>query len=123
MTKLERLKNRREEILAELAGLEQIRRGSVTEQYVETTRKDGTKTRRGPYVLYSYKEKGKTISRRLTDPKLIPVYRQQIEGFRRFQELTAEFRAVGERISDLLLAEAGLKKTSKRKSRSRKMPR
>jgi len=110
--------------LAEIAALEQIRRGSVVEQFVETTRKDGTKSRRGPYVLYSYKEKGKTVSRRITDREQISVYREQIEAFRRFQELTAELLAIGERISDRMLYEPqGVKKTLKRKSKSKKRPR
>jgi hypothetical protein len=122
MSRLDALRKRREEILAELAGLEQIRRGSVTHQYVEGTRKDGTKTRRGPYALYTFKEKGKTVSRRLTDSELVPVYEAQIEGCRRFQKLTSELLAVGEAICDLVLTEQEEKKTSRRRSRSKKTP-
>ena len=124
MTRVEQLKQQRQQILAEMNELEEIRRGSMVDQYVEATRKDGTQVRRGPYVLYSYKEKGKTISRRITDPDQIPLYREQIKAFRRFQELTAELLGLGERISNQVLSEPqGVKKTSKRKSRSRKMPR
>jgi hypothetical protein len=123
MNRLEALKARRQEILEELAKLHEIRRGSITEQYVETTRKDGTPKRRGPYPLYTFKEKGKTISRRLTDRDLVPVYRSQIEKFRRFQDLTAELLVIGEEISDLVVSEQDVKKTSKPKSRSKKMPR
>jgi len=124
MSQMEQWRKRRRDVLAEIAALEQIRRGSVVEQFVETTRKDGTKSRRGPYVLYSYKEKGKTVSRRITDREQISVYREQIEAFRRFQELTAELLAIGERISDRMLYEPqGVKKTLKRKSKSKKRPR
>lgn len=123
MSEIQRLRNRRAEILAELAHLEQMRRGSITEQYVVGTRRDGTKTRRGPYVLYSYKEKGKTVSRRLTDEEQIPVYRKQIERFRRFQELSGELLGIGERMSELALSDRDEKKTSRRTSKSRKMPR
>ncbi|MEK7285896.1 MAG: DUF6788 family protein [Nitrospirota bacterium] len=90
MTEMETLQNRQGAIMGELAGLGQMRRGSLVEQYVETTKMDGSKGQRGPYVLYSYKEKGKTISRRVTRREEIPVYREQIQTFRRFQELMGE---------------------------------
>ncbi len=105
MSKLDSLSKRKEEILKELAGLEQIRRGTITQQYFEGTRKDGTKTRRGPYPLYTFKEKGKTVSRRVKDPQLLRIYESQIQGFRRFQELTSELLAVGEAMSDLVLSQ------------------
>ena len=124
MSQIEQWRKRREQVLSEMTGLEQMRRGSIVKQYVETTRKDGTQSRRGPYVLYSYKEKGKTVSRRITDPEEISVYREQIKAFRRFQELAAQLLAIGERISDQVLFEPQeVKKTSKRKSKSRRTPR
>lgn len=123
MTEIDTLRKRREEVLAELSHLEQIRRGSVTDQRVPTTHKNGTKTKRGPYPLYSYKEKGKTVSRRITDPDKVARYREQIEGFRQFQRLTAELRSIGERLSDLALSEEGVKKTSPSRRRSNKTPR
>ena len=73
-------------------------------------------------MLYSYKEKGKTVSKRVTDPGQIPVYQKQIDGFRRFQELTAELRAIGEQLSNILLSGRPGKKTSQKKWGSKKMP-
>ena len=67
MTHLETLRSRRSKILKEMSGLEQMRRGSVVEQFVEMVKADGSKVRRGPYALYSYKENKKTVSRRVTD--------------------------------------------------------
>ena len=64
MTHLETLRSRRSKILKEMSGLEQMRRGSVVEQFVEMVKADGSKVRRGPYALYSYKENKKTVSRR-----------------------------------------------------------
>jgi len=122
MATIEHLRAERQQILEELSQLEEIRRGSVVEQFVESTRKDGTRSRRGPYFLYSYKEKQKTISRRLTDHSQVARYRHQIEGFRRFQELTSRLLKIGEQISELLVAREGVKKTSRKKSRSSKTP-
>ena len=109
MQTAEQIRSRRKSILAELASLAEIRRGSVTEQYVEATKKDGSKVRRGPYPLYTFKEKGKTVSRRLRPGQHMEGYRQQIEAFRRFQELVAELLRLGEQFSDLPEA-AGKKK-------------
>jgi len=118
----EKLRARREAILEEIAGIEQMRKGSVTEQYVETVRADGSKGSRGPYFLYSFKEKKKTVSRRITRRDLVPVYRDQIEAFRRFGELVSELTAIGEKLGDLsILQNPGVKKTKnsrlKRKSK------
>jgi len=120
MTELERLRNRRSEILKGISELEQIRRGSVVEQYVETVKADGSTVRRGPYALYSYKEKKKTVSRRVSNPELIKVYREQINAFRRFQELNTELTSIGEKISDMVISEEDDKK-KQQKSLSNKI--
>jgi hypothetical protein len=96
MTRMETLVGRWEEIIKELSGLFEMRRGYVVERFVETLRKDGTKARRGPYALYSYKEKARTVSRRLSDPEPVDTYRGQIQAFRRFQELVQEMVSLGE---------------------------
>lgn len=119
-----KLHDRRRALLDQIADLEQIRRGSITEQFVETILKDGSKSRRGPYVIYSYKARGgRTVSRRLHDPAEIARYRSQIEAFREFQQCTAQLLALGEVLSDYALEDAeAQKKTSnaatKRKPRS-----
>ena len=116
--RLARVRRRRRELLEELARLEQMRRGSLCSQIFEAKRKDGTKVYRGPYALYTYKEKGKTISRRITNPAELGRYTEQIEAFRRFQELSSELVRVGERISDLVLSdEEELKKKRSRRGK------
>lgn len=111
-------RKRRTALLEELATLEQIRRGSLSRQVFEAVRKDGTKVRRGPYGLYTFKEKGKTVSRRVTRADLAPRYHEQIEAFRRFEAISAELVRIGERISDLVLAdEEELKKKRGRRGK------
>jgi len=108
---LRRVRQRRKELLAELATLEQMRRGSLVPQMFEALRKDGTKVRRGPYTLYTSKDKGKTVSRRITKPQEVLHYQEQIKAFRRFEALTNELVRIGEKISDLVLFDdAELKK-------------
>ena len=102
---LAHVRKRRKEVLEELVKIEQMRRGSLCSQIVEGTRKDGSTVRRGPYALYTYKEKGKTVSVRVTDPELLPRYQEQIDAFHRFGALAAEMVRIGEKISDLVLSD------------------
>lgn len=108
---LTQVRKRRKEILVELAAIEQMRRGSMCSQVFEATRKDGTKVQQGPYTLYTRKEQGRTVSRRVADPAQAQRYREQIDAFRRFEALSGELVRIGEKISDLvLLDEEELKK-------------
>jgi hypothetical protein len=116
MAELGNLRSRWHEILREVAELSEMRRGSIIEQFMETINADGTKTRRGPYILYSYKEKNKTVSLRLSDPALADIYRQQIGAFRRFQDLTQELVSLGEKISNAMIHEEDDKKKLKSSS-------
>ena len=92
---------RSNQILAELAALGPLRKGTLTEQYVVTVRRDGSPGQRGPYTLYTCKEAGRTLSRRLSQPAQIALYREQIAAFRRFQELTAELARLSQQRADL----------------------
>jgi hypothetical protein len=116
------MRQQREQILKEIAGLEQMRRGSVTEQHVQTLGPDGTKRTRGPYPLYTFKERGKTVSRRLSDQKQIPMYREQIQHWRRFHELVEQLRVLGEKLSDLAVEQRAVKKTPNTKSKKHSKP-
>jgi hypothetical protein len=115
------LHSRRRQLLSQIENLDQIRRGSITEQFVDAVLKDGTKVRRGPYTLYTFKNNnGRTVSRRLTDPTQIAHYRSQIEAFRQFQQCTAELLSLGETLSDQALDDPeAQKKTPKSKPLSR----
>lgn len=105
------LEHQRQRLLRQLSGLPQVRRGSLTEQFLLVKRKDGSQGKRGPYPLLTRKEGKKTLSRRLTDPGLVPVYRQQIQAMRQFENVVDQLVRVGEQLSDLAVAEAVLKKT------------
>lgn len=101
MDKLKREQERKKEIIKQLGKIKNMRRGSVTEQYYEVKHKDGSIVQQGPYFLYSYKDKGRTISRRLSGPVEAERIREEIEGFRRFEELSSQLIDVSHRICDL----------------------
>lgn len=96
---VERLVKERERILEELASIGTMRRGSIMMQMVETVNRQGRRVR-GPYPLYTYKERGRTVSRRLHGEREVSLYRRQIESFRRFEALTDRLRAVGEALCE-----------------------
>ena len=74
-------------------------------------RKDGSRVKRGPYPLLTRKHGQKTVSLRLTDPALVPLYRQQIQALRQFETVVDGLVRVGEQLSDLAVTEVVQKKT------------
>ncbi len=98
-----KLQQSRNELISRIAALGPTRPGSISEQYVEKTLKDGSQIRRGPYFIYTRKLRGKTVSRRLTNIAVVADYRSQIENFRQFQELVAQLARVNEQLADLEL--------------------
>ena len=105
------LEHQRQALLQQLSGLAQLRRGSLTEQFLLVKRKDGSLAKRGPYPLLTRKQGAKTVSRRLTDPQLVPLYRQQIQALRQFETVVDQLVRIGEQLSDLAVAERVQKKT------------
>ncbi len=116
------IQQQRQHIIEQITQIVEMRRGSIVDQVVEAVGADGKKHRRGPYPIYTFKEAGKTVSRRLKEPELIDTYRQHIEQGRRFQELTAQLLRVGEQLSDQALASSAQKKTSKRAPKPNSKP-
>lgn len=114
------LQQQRRQLLQQLSGLEELRRGSLTEQFLMVKRKDGSQVKRGPYPLLTRKQGQKTVSLRLTDATLVPLYRQQIQAMRQFETVVDGLVQVGEQLSDLAVAEVVQKKTSGRTGTSRR---
>ncbi|MGO9200327.1 MAG: DUF6788 family protein [Limisphaerales bacterium] len=105
------LDRRRQALLEQLAGLRELRRGSLTEQFLEVKHADGSVVKRGPYPLFTRKQAGKTLSMRLTDPEVVPLYRQQIQALQQFESVVDQLVGVGGQLSDLAVAEVVQKKT------------
>ena len=101
MDKLRNVEDQKKAILDEIKAIKDMRRGSVIEQYYEVRGKDGSSRRQGPYFLYSYKDKGKTVSRRLSGNAEVQRYRKEIAEFRRFEELSKKLIETSHRICSL----------------------
>lgn len=115
MTKQKQLLKVKAEILKQIAGLGQMRKGSLTVHYQDRTRKDGTTAKLGPYTIYTFKRRNKTVSRRLSDRKAIETHRRQIGNFRRFQELSAKLLEVAQQLADLEVSSREDEKKTSRK--------
>ncbi len=105
------LEQQRLALVQRLGQLRELRRGSLTEQFLTVKHADGSKLKRGPYPLLTRKQANKTLSVRLTDPQLVPLYRQQIQAMREFETVVDQLVRVGEQLSDLAVAQAVQKKT------------
>ena len=105
------LEQQRQGLLCQLADLRELRRGSLTEQFLTVKHADGSQVKRGPYPLLTRKEANKTVSVRLTDPSLVPLYRQQIQAMRQFEDVVDQLVRLGEQLGDLAVAEIVQKKT------------
>jgi hypothetical protein len=105
------LEQQRHGLLRQLADLREVRRGSLTEQFLTVKHADGSEVKRGPYPLLTRKEANKTVSVRLTDPGLVPLYRQQIQAMRQFDNVVDQLVRVGEQMGELAVAEVVQKKT------------
>jgi hypothetical protein len=106
------LEQQRQDLLRQLADLRELRRGSLTEQFLTVKHADGSSVKRGPYPLLTRKEAKKTVSVRLTDPALVPLYRQQIQAMRQFEGVVDQLVRLGEQLGDLAVAEVVQKKTA-----------
>jgi hypothetical protein len=115
-----RLDVRRQTLLQQLADLRELRRGSLSEQFLQVKHADGSVVKRGPYPLFTRKKDGKTISKRLSDPAVVSLYRQQIQALRQFETVVDQLVGVGEQLSDLAVAEVVQKKTHGRTGTKRR---
>jgi hypothetical protein len=106
------LEQQRQGLLRQLAELRELRRGSLTEQFLTVRHADGSSVKHGPYPLLTRKQASKTVSVRLTDAVLVPLYRQQIQAMRQFEGVVDQLVRLGEQLGDLAIAEAVQKKTA-----------
>ncbi len=101
MSILQKLRQKRQEILWQISLIEEMRRGSVIRQFLKIKLKGKRgPILSGPYALFSFKKKGKTISRRLHDPDEIRRLEEQVENYHLFQKLCRRLVEIGEAICE-----------------------
>ncbi len=123
MNTIRDLEARRKAILEEMRSIRSMRRGTISEQYLKVHHK-GKKEPviRGPYYLFSRKERKRTVGYRLTTPEELEEARKDVAAHKRFVALCEEFEQLTERLGELERQsdEVGQEK-KRRKSRSNRM--
>lgn len=83
---------RRREILKEMAQIDCMEKGRLSEEYRER-HKDGEKVRLGPYYKYQRWEDGHNVSRRVPTVE-VERLRNAVDGYHRFEELAKEYSEI-----------------------------
>jgi hypothetical protein len=122
------LEDRRQELLRELGQIRTLRKGSLSEQWFASVQ-NGKKTKRmrGPYFVWSRKERNKTVSERICGEEGVARARLDEAHYKRFRELCRDYEAVAQELGALerepeALGEAvkkGLKPRSNKVRKSR----
>ena len=99
------LESRRSQILLEIAQLGDFRRGSVHAAFRRCGKPNCACARddhpgHGPQVRLSYKLRGKTVQKTLSDPAQVHKAEREVAAFRSFQQLSAELVEVNERMEN-----------------------
>jgi hypothetical protein len=116
MGQIRTLIERREQILKEMREIRAMRKGSVEEQYFKARRKGEEEPAvQGPYWLYTYKEKGKTVGQRLSKEEANR-FHEEVEAYHRFQSLCSEYAEITERLGEM---ERGIGEIAQEKKRRR----
>ena len=98
---LERLRQRRQELLSRIGLIEEMRRGSVTRQFLKVRLKGQSEpVLSGPYALFTRKSGGRTVGRRLRDPEEVRRLEQQVENYHVFQGLCRQLVELSEQICE-----------------------
>ena len=109
------LQETKQTLIREIAALGPMRMGSLCERFLPSRRRDGSVHRRGPYVMYTYKKEGKTLGKFVKE-KDVQLYREQIEVYRRFEQLSRELVTVSQKLADI---EASAEKEESKKNSRR----
>jgi hypothetical protein len=126
METLADLETRRERLLVEMRAIRSMKRATINEQFLKVPHKGKAEpVLRGPYYVMSWREKGKTVGRRLTSQTQLNQARKDIEAHKRFLGLCQEFVQVTERLGELerRKEDEGEQEKKRRRSRSSRIPR
>lgn len=102
---IETLERQRAEILRQMQGLGDMRRGSLVEQYVKCGKapcccKGAGHPGHGPYFAFTRKVQGKTQTRQVRSGPALAKLSREVETFRRFRRLCDQLIAINERLCD-----------------------
>ena len=106
------LSQRRQQILDEMARLDRLQRGYLSQQFF-TRQRGGQTIRQGPYFVLQHAFKGKKAARRVPAEEVAAV-KADLVAWRRFESLAEELAEVTEQMTLESRADADSKKNGRR---------
>jgi hypothetical protein len=110
---LDSLKQQREQVLEQMRAIDQLRRGTLSRQYLKKHRGAQTLTH-GPYFVLQGYLHGRKFSQHVPATDAIKVG-EQVKNYKRFQELAEDFVSLTDRITQWEEHSPDSKKNSGRK--------
>lgn len=99
MSRLAQLRQARADLLRHIQSIEEMRRGSVTRQFLRAKRPEAEEdVFLGPYPLFTCKKNGRTFGRRLHDLEEVRKIERQVENYHAFRRLCSQLVDVSEAI-------------------------
>ncbi|MFQ5853846.1 MAG: DUF6788 family protein [Candidatus Binatia bacterium] len=116
MDSLKRLEERRDAVLEQMRSIRSMKRGTINEQYFEVPQKGRDKAvLRGPYYVFSRREAGKTVSKRLKSPEELKQAEKDVEAHKTYVALCKQFEVLTERLGQLERESEELRAEKKRR--------
>ena len=115
----ESLRRKRSGLLEEIAQIQHLRRGQLSEQYYKKTDAKGRKTRQGPYYVWQAWIKGNKRSVRIGRDDVGQV-RKEVEAYQRYRDLCEQLADVTEEMTCTNKQDNAKKKPRKRAKPSTK---
>ena len=101
MSRIAQLRLSRAELLRHIQSIEEMRRGSVTRQFLKAKRPPAEEdVFIGPYPLFTCKKNGRTVGRRLHDLDEVRTIDRQVENYHSFRRLCSKLVDVSEAICE-----------------------
>jgi hypothetical protein len=112
METLERLEERRLEIIGKIAEIPSMRKGSLSATTRKIRLKDGSVVQRGPYWSLSRKDAGGKTTAETVKAEDLKDMQEEVGNYKVFRELTDEYAEVCDGISRLSTGAFSAKKNS-----------
>ena len=110
---MDRLHKRRRELIGQIESIERLRRGQLSEQYIEKPGADGKLKRYGPYYVWQASLKGQKRSVRVGRDSAEEV-REDLAAYQHYRVLCEELADVTEQITCRAQKGAESKKNSRK---------
>lgn len=109
---MDKLQRRRRKLIEQIEGVQRLRRGQLSEQYIEKPGADGELKRYGPYYVWQASLKGKKRSVRVGRDNAVQV-RKDLAAYQNYRELCDELADVTEQLTCRSHKKPDSKKNSK----------